>query len=205
MAEDGFQAQARALTNQNFERQRRDLEHLHAQEARDQDRAWQRQSRSFTENRDKALADHRAQIAVIDGREAHAMQALLDRQRSLAGRVVGLVRGKKHHLGQQEALRARFETQRLEKHRQLEHLQRRRDAARLQAQERHAKDAKDMQQRHGQARHELAEWQAASREATERSQARALAERSLRQEFERTQEQERGQGLKPDWEKALKR
>jgi hypothetical protein len=205
MAEDGFQAQARALTDQNFERQRRDLERLHAQETRDQERAWQRQSRSFAENKEKALADHRAQITAIDGREAQAMQALLNRQRSLAGRVVGLVRGRKHHLGQQEALRASFETQRVGKHRQLEQLQGRQDAARLRASDRHAKDLKDMQQRQGQARHELAEWQSATREATERSQARALAERSLRQAFERGQEQEREQGLKADWEKALKR
>ena len=129
------------------------------------------------------------------------MQTLLDRQRSLAGRVVGLVRGRKHHLGQQEALRAGFETQRIGKHRQLEQLQGRQDAERARASDRHAKDLKDMQQHHGQARHELAEWQAATREATERSQARALAERSLRQAFERGQEQ----GFKADWENALKR
>jgi len=47
--------------------------------------------------------------------------------------------------------------------------------------------------------------QAVTREATERSQARALAERSLRQKFERGQEQERDQGLNADWERALKR
>lgn len=192
MAEDGFQARARALTDQNFERQRRDLEKLQAQETRDRDRAWQRQSRSFAENKDRAIADHRAQIAAIDGKEARAMQTLLDRQRSLGGRVVGLVRGRKHHLGQQEALRESFETQRMGKHRQLEQLQGRQDAERARAFDRHAKDLKDMQQRHGQARHELAEWQTATREATERSQARALAERSLRQAIERSYEQERG-------------
>lgn len=185
MAKDDFQSQARTLTNQNFERQRRDLERLQSQEARDREKTWQRESRSFAENKDKALADHRAQIAVIDGREARAMQTLLDRQRSLAGRVVGLVRGRKHHLGQQEALKEQFETQRLGKHRQLEQLQGRQDAERLRVHTRHAKEMKDMQQRHGEALHELAEWQATTREATERSQARALADRSLKQEFER--------------------
>ena len=99
-----------------------------------------RQSRSFAENQAKTVADHRAQVAVIDGREARAVQELRDRQRSLAGRVVGLVRGRKHQLGRQEALEEQFEAQRAAKQRQLAELLGRQDAAKQRAWDSHAKD-----------------------------------------------------------------
>lgn len=179
--EDGFQRQAQTVTDRNFERQRRDLERLQGQEARDRERARERERQSFTENQDKALADHRAQVAAIDRREERAMQTLLDRQRSLGGRIIGLVRGRKHQLGQQEALKEQFEAQRVAKHRQLAQLQERQQGAEQKARDRHIKEHKAMHERHDGARKELAEWQADRRETAVKDHIRAQAEQALKQ------------------------
>ena len=105
----------------------------------------------------------------------------LHRQRSLGGRIVGLVRGRKHQLGQQEVLKEQFEAQRVAKHRQLAQLQERQQGAEQKAREHHIKEHKAMQERHDVARKELSDWQAIRCEKAVRDHVRAQAEQALKQ------------------------
>ena len=109
------------------------------------------------------------------------MQALLDRQRSLGGRIIGLMRGLKHQLRQQEALKEQFEAQRVAKHRQLAQLQERQQGAEQKARERHVREHKAMQERHDGARKQLSDWQTVRRETAVKDHIRAQAEQTLRQ------------------------
>lgn len=202
--EGGFARQARALTDRNFERQRQDLKRLQAHEMKARQDARAREVRSFADNRDRAVADHRRHIDRIDQGERQALQAFQARRSSLRGRLVGLVRGQAHYARQEAAIRQRFEAQRLTKHVQLERIQARQHQAERQARERHDREHGAAVKRHAQDRDELLGWQDKARERQVKDHTRALAEQQLRQALRQEQERERPQehGLARAWSRT---
>jgi hypothetical protein len=67
--------------------------------------------RSFDSNRAEAERQHGRAVAELEANERRALQDLDTRQRSLGGRVAGLVKGPAHHERQREAVSNNYEKQ----------------------------------------------------------------------------------------------
>lgn len=184
--------QAVAAVEQRFTRQRDDLARAHKEEARAHADTRCREIQSFMQNRDTAIRRHRGQMQTIDNRENAALAAMDRRHRTLGGRLSNLFQpGRREREG--DAIRAAFEAERMQRHRELNGLQERQAQIEQGARLRYGQADRRMQERFKDERRELAEWQAERREPMVQQQAHAIAEAQLRQGLRHEQTRERTQ------------
>lgn len=144
--------------------------------------------RSFTANREDAEKRHVQSIKAIDSAELDAFRRLDTEQRSLKGRLTGLVKGRAHQERQREELAERFEAQRLAKAREFEQQKERQFETEQKARLRYAQELKEMRERHSDDRTKQRDWEkqsharlAETRTATLKNEQQQKAERELRQ------------------------
>lgn len=143
--------------------------------------------RSFEANREEAEKRHWQSIKAIDSAELEAFKRLDAEQRSLKGRLTGLVKGRAHQERQREELAERFEAQRMAKHRELEQQKERQFEVEQKARLRYAQELKEMRERHSNDRAKQRDWEKQSRDrlaeervTTVKNDRQQQAERELR-------------------------
>jgi hypothetical protein len=113
---------AEAFVAERHQRDRLNQQMEHRRQT-DRMRVQQREERnSFQQARDAAATKHADQMHTIDAAERRELQELGERRRSLAGRIVGIVRGAGYYDQQAQAIGERHEADRMRKHRDLEAL-----------------------------------------------------------------------------------
>lgn len=192
---DSIRLQAMNAVEQRFTRQREDQARAHKEEARAHADARCREIQSFMQNRDTAIRRHRGQMQIIDNREKATLAAMDRRHATIGGRLSNLFQpGRPEREG--HTIKAAFEAERMQRHRELHSLQERQAQIEQGARLRYGQEDRRMQERFKDERRELAEWQAERRGPMVQQQAHAIAEAQLRQglRHEQTHEQKQQQG-----------
>ena len=187
--------QAVNTVEQTFTRQRDDLARGHRDEGRAHADTRCREIASFMHNRDTAIMRHRGQMQTIGSREQQALAAMDRRHATIGGRLSGFFRPGRQER-EEQAIKAGFESERMQRHRELNGLQERQAQIEQGARLRYGQEDRRMQERFHEERRELAQWQAERREPMVQQQVHAIAEAQLRQglRHEQSHEQKQEQG-----------
>jgi hypothetical protein len=184
---------ANQIVADQFARQRGESDSIHQMERADLDRTRAREVESFADNRACAKHEYLQTLSAIERREREAWAAVQARQRTLSGRVAGMVRGRKWREQQAEQFTARFERERMAAHLKFTAKELRQSAIEQKARIKHDLEMKTMKERHERDRREQAQWQQQNREKLVAQQQRAMAELKLREAL-REQTRQQGQG-----------